>query len=351
MANKEYSSITAFLILDILKEHSDQEKSIHVNEIINILSHQYAIEREKKAILRIISEINDFYRKEENKEELIKNKSINRKKYYYLDKRQFTTTELRILIDSIAASKSITKSYTNNLIKKLYKLTSNNIQGKLRKQIFVDDRIKCYNEEIHDNIDKINNAINNKKKISFIYFDYNTKKQQIPRKNGRRYIENPISMILYNEFYYLIVYTTKYKNFTQYRIDRMKDIIIENENSDKSYLDLPEYKNGFNTIKYINKVFNMYSGEAEKVGILFHNDLLNVVIDRLGKNIIMYKYKYDDNYFKAIFDAEISDGFIGWLMQFGSKVVVLEPIALRERIIDEVDKISEIYKKDFEKYH
>ena len=39
---------------------------------------------------------------------------------------------------------------------------------------------------------------------------------------------------------------------------------------------------------YSNKIFQMFSGEWEMVELQFHHSLINVVIDRFGKEVFIY---------------------------------------------------------------
>ena len=106
-------------------------------------------------------------------------------------------------MDAMSYSKFINKKKTVELVDKLSKLNSIHIYKDLSSQVFVDDRSKSINEEIFINIDKINIDIRNKKKISFNYYDYDSKMNLVPRLNVdnevKRYTVTPIATILKNE--------------------------------------------------------------------------------------------------------------------------------------------------------
>lgn len=332
MSNKENSLIDLH-ILDILKKYSDEENILSMEKIINYLE-QRDIYRKRRAVIDVINQLIEYGYD-------ISTYNDN-KKGYYLIEREFDKHEVRILIDSIASSKSITKKKSMELAEKIYRLISLPNAHKLRKQIYLDDMIKCLNEQIFINIDSISTAIDNHKKIAFNYFDYNVLREQVSRKKGNKYAESPINIALNNGYYYLITYNSKHKDFTHYRIDRIKNIEILEEPIDDSYLKNKEYKNGFNVAKYMNKTFNMFSGEESKVELKIHNSLLNMVIDMFGLEANMYSL--DEEHFKLIFNANISEGLIMWIMQFGSKVEVLKPREIRDKIKTEVGILYDIYK-------
>lgn len=331
MGNKE-NALTALYVLDILKKYSDEDNIIPLSKIIEMLANM-GIYRQRRAIYDIINRLIDYGYE-------ISTYNMNKKGYYLMD-RKFDKHEIRILLDSIASSKSITKKKSRELANKIYSLTSEPNARKLKKQIHIEDTVKCINEQIYINIDNISTAIDMHKKISFIYFDYNVNKEQVPRKMGKKYIESPIDMILHNGFYYLITYNSKHKDFTHYRIDRIKNIGIQDEELDDSYLKIEEHKNGFNTARYVKKAFNMFSGKESKIEIRFHNDLLNMVIDKFGLDVNLYKL--DDEHFKVIIDGAISDGFVSWILQFGNKAKVLYPNKLKEKIKEEIKKLYVLY--------
>ena len=143
--------------------------------------------------------------------------------------RTFEESELRILIGDVLSSKCITKEKSKELIKKLESLTSKNIVDRLWSQIYIDGRIKCTNEEIYYNIDKINKAISENKKITFNYYTYNINKGWVACKEGKEYELSPYGLAWHEDFYYFIGLHENYPDFARYRVDRMQNINITKE--------------------------------------------------------------------------------------------------------------------------
>ena len=64
--------------------------------------------------------------------------------------------------------------------------------------------------------------------------------------------------------------------------------MTEIEVGDEERPDIEEL-NDFNVVECSKKVFRMFSGETERVELEFYNSLINVVIDRFGKDVQLSK--------------------------------------------------------------
>ena len=112
--------------------------------------------------------------------ETLRDKSVR----YYIAHRQFELPELKLLVDAVQSSRFITEKKSEELIAKLSALTSAAQAKELRRQVYVAGRAKAMNEAVYYSIDQIHTAVNDRKRISFRYFDYDAKKRRIYRKNG-----------------------------------------------------------------------------------------------------------------------------------------------------------------------
>lgn len=109
---------------------------------------------------------------------------------------------------------------------------------------------------------------------------------------------------------------------------------------DQARAKLPEGEH-FNVAEYSKKVFNMFGGEEEMVKIQFDNSLVNVVIDRYGKDITLEKV--DENSFSVRIKIAVSSTFFAWVFQFGDKVKILSPESV-------VDRFGEMLQKTMRQY-
>lgn len=314
-------------IMDILLKKTDEENFVTVNDIINELKNS-GISAERKSIYSDI-ELLKLYGLD-----IICEKGRCNK--YFIGSRDFELAELKLLVDSVESSKFITHKKSRLLIKKLEKLTSLNKAKELDRRVIVSDRVKTSNERIFYNVDTLHRAIYENKQVSFKYFDYDLNKKIKFRRNGDRYTLSPYALTWSDENYYLISYYERYKDISNFRVDRMMDIKLLEK--DRHFIE--DYDE-FNLADYSRKIFNMYIGELEMVELEFQNSLINVVIDKFGGDIIIRKNK--DGTFRIKVEIEISDTFLGWIFMFGNRVKIISPDSLKAKMKDLIEEVNSIY--------
>ena len=254
---------------------------------------------------------------------------------YYVASREFELPELKLLVDSVQSSKFITHKKSMELISKIEKLTSHENAKKLHRQVFVTNRVKTLNEQIYYNVDKIHDAIAANKQIRFKYFNLDVDKNKVYRKEGDFYQESPVSLTWDDENYYLITYKAKYENFAHYRVDKMEQIQLTED--DRVLTDKP-----FDLSAYSKKMFQMYGGEETDVSIEFENGLVGVVIDRFGMDVPILKS--DDSHFICRVKVAVSPQFLSWIVSFGDRAVILSPDSVREELCNLVESVKKNYK-------
>lgn len=106
--------------------------------------------------------------------------------------------------------------------------------------------------------------------------------------------------------YYLLCYSERHDNIITYRLDKMEDVKIMNEERGKCY----EYEK-FNTEEYRKQVFSMFGGESRRVTLLFSANILTDMFDRFGDDI--HIIKVDDETFSVDVTVQISKTFFAWV--------------------------------------
>lgn len=332
MGNTNSTKLKLLHLLDILEKDTDEDHPISMPELQRKLSER-GIDSERKSIYRDIKALEDFGIEISGYEQ-------NRQGYFLLS-RDFDLSELRFLMDAVLSSRCITIKKSKELIAKLEGLTSRHLAKQLSKNRDIDKRIKHSNEEFYYNIDKISRAISEDKKILFQYYEYNKAKEKILRRDGHIYKLSPYDLVWNEDFYYVIGIHDNHDNFTNYRIDRMHHIDIGD--STRRLLEDFQAKGIFyNTTDYMKRTFKMYGGELTNVELKFSNELINVVIDRFGKESNISEM--DNDHFKLTAEVNAGEGFLLWILQFGEKVQILYPEALRKRLVHKIDKMREQYK-------
>ncbi|KAB3536271.1 WYL domain-containing transcriptional regulator [Alkaliphilus pronyensis] len=316
-----------FYIMKILMEQTDEQHPITVNELIEELR-KYEISAERKSIYADIEMLMEFGL------DIICQKG--RANQYFIGVRDFELPELKLLVDAVQSSRFITYKKSEELIGKLEKLTSVHEAQELHRHVVISDQIKTMNESIYYNVNDINKAIQENKQIRFKYFDYNLDKQVEYRRNGEWYYASPYAFTWDDDNYYMIAFYERYEDISNFRVDRMTSIEVIDE--DRVFEGECQ---AFNVADYSKKIFRMFSGDTEKVKIQFDNSLINVVIDRFGKEVEIQKV--DQDAFVIEVDVVATNTFLSWLFMFGDKVKIVEPESLKEEMISTIMKITHIY--------
>ena len=332
MAKGSNQKLKLLYLLKMLEEKTDEENTMSINEMIAELD-RYGISAERKSIYDDLEALKHYGL------DIASRKSKTTE--YFVASRLFELPELKLLVDAVQCSKFVTHKKSDQLIKKIESLASRNQAMSLHRQVYVSNRVKTINESIYYNVDSLHSAIAENKQVTFKYFDYDIKKEKVYRKNGDRYTVSPYGLSWDDENYYLVTFSHKYKDFTHYRVDRMSDI----ERCDSARDPLPDNEQ-FNIADYSKKVFNMFGGEEVTVKLKFDNSLVNAVVDRFGKEIMIGKL--DEDSFSIWIKVAVSSTFFAWLSQFGSKVKVLSPDTVIDQYKGHLSEILNQYIPDEE---
>jgi predicted DNA-binding transcriptional regulator YafY len=77
----------------------------------------------------------------------------------------------------------------------------------------------------------------------------------------------------------------------------------------------------------------MFSGQEINVKLRFHRSLLNVVIDRFGKDTMLIPD--GDEHFNFTVRVAVSPMFLSWVIGFGTKAKILYP----QSVVEECKKL------------
>lgn len=327
MAKSSMQKLKLLYICTMLMERTDENHPMTVKDMINELA-KYNISAERKSIYDDIELLRDIYGLDIIQ---VRNRSVG----YYIGSRQFELAELKLLVDSVQSAKFMTSKKSLSLISKIEQLASHHDAQLLRRQVYVTNRVKAANENIYYNVDRIHDAIARNRRITFKYFEWTMDKTKKYRKDGELYTETPISLTWDDENYYLITYKQKYNSFTHYRVDKMENISITDD--ERIMPDVP-----FNPAEYSKKVFSMFGGEEEYVTVEFDSSLAGVVIDRFGMDVSMHRKS--DTHFTASLKVAVSNQFLSWVMSFGSKAKIVSPRSVVTKFVNLIDETKNVYK-------
>ena len=316
MAKSGNQKLKLLYLLKILTEQSDEEHCMSAQALIEALA-AYEIKAERKSIYDDIAQLIDFG----YDIVLVKAKTGGG---YYLAGRDFELAELKLLVETVQASRFLTVNKSRELISKIEKLASKAEAGQLQRQVYVANRIKTANESIYYVVDDIHRAIQNNRQISFQYLEWNLNRELVPRRDGKPYQVSPWALTCKDENYYLIAHDSEEDKIKHFRVDKMAKIRVMEE-SKREGAALFER---FDIADYANKTFGMYGGQEETVTLLFENHLIGVVMDRFGREAAVRIR--DEAHFSVRVRVAVSGQFFGWLTGLGEGAAIVAPAAVRE---------------------
>ena len=306
MPKSDNQKLKLLYIRDYLERNSDEQHPVGAQELIDMLAN-YGIACERKAIYSDIRVLQDFGI------DIINRRGKNGG--YYVGSRNFELPELKLLIDAVQSSRFLTEKKSRELIKKLCQQCNRFDESLMHRDVVIDRRVKSMNETIYYNVDAIQDAISKGVQITFRYFNWGIDGSRIYR--NKDYQASPYALCQDNENYYLLAHSARH-NVTQYRVDRMTDIVLTAEKR----VPCPELT-GARLVEHANRLFQMFSGQQASVKLRFHRELTNVVIDRFGHDVMLIPDGED--HFTFLVDVAVSPMFLSWIIGFGEKARILYP--------------------------
>ena len=301
-------------IMEFLRSESEASKPVSTSQIIGYLN-GLNISCERRTLYK------DMELLIESGANIVKTE-LGRENAYYIDEVSLSLAELKILIDAVQAANFITDNKTAELVEKLLAFSGIRRSEIVRDNIIFYNNHKHSNEGVFENIEQIELAIRQKKQISFYYFDLDEKGNRAYRKEKKRYITDPVALVFNEDNYYLVAYSQKYQGSTNYRIDRMDTVEVE-ETQICEEVHIRKRK----TESYTEQVFKMYNGQVETVTLEFPPNLLGVVYDKFGEKISIRHTDGGNLLIKVT--VQISPPFWGWIFQFGGRMKIVSPEGLK----------------------
>jgi len=326
MLQENNQKLKSLKLMEQLNMESDEQHPIKTHIICEHLA-KLGISCDRRTLSRDINVLNA------NGYEIM-SKMIGHEKAYYIEDRNFSIPELKILIDAIQAAKFITKNKTDELITKVAKLGGRYEAEILKGNMVCFNTHKHCNESIYYNVSTLEEALRVNKQASFYYFDIDENGEKVYRKEKRRYVVEPMALIYNEDYYYLMCYSTKYCGISNYRIDRMNHVEVENDSISKEAM-LKEN----DVAKYTDQVFKMYGGKMETVTIEFDCSLIGAIYDKFGEDTRMIKTS--ENTCVTTVEVQISPTFWGWLFQFAGKMKILSPYLIKDEYQKQASLIIE----------
>lgn len=247
--------------------------------------------------------------------------------YYNPSENEFTEEEIRLIIDSVYAVKSVSPEIKKAIKDKLLSVTNKYVAEWYNT---ADYSVKRKQDECYvsaGDLKKLSAAIKNKASILFDYYQTTPKKEKITR-----YLDHntfPQALYINDGYYYLIAYNPLKDAKRHYRVDRMKNVRFG-----ESFKGVP-YLEKFNRSEYDETSFGMYQGKMKELTFIAKQNLADQMYDKFN-DYRFIKCEGDDFIFTA--KAEISPIFYGWLCGYEGNLKILEPKGEAEKYCEYLKK-------------
>ncbi len=311
-------------LLFILKFLLDQTDENHYVTIADINEHlkEHQLDGDRETISDCISELKALGYKIE-----CIHSTQNR---YYIKQRDFSLPEVKLLVDAVQSSRFIPQANSKELVEKLAGLMGEYQGDILKRQLYVDSRFKTDNGDLIETVERIHQAIASNKKVVFRYFDFDPQKGKILKHDGYQYKLSPYVLVWNNDQYYLVGYFEKYEKITKFRLDRITEIEILEEERIPQPLD-------FSVSDFFEKEFSMLAGKHCKVELICENNLMSSMIDKFGTDF--QSEIVDEEHFKATVEVALSGTFYGWVFASKGAMKIVAP----EEVLLEFNDIMSLY--------
>ena len=337
-------------ILDILRKYSDAEHRLSQKDIVEILKNDYNMTADRKSIKRNLMDLIDFGY-EINFTEATRMIPVNggdtEESYvltdFYLE-RDFTDSELRLLIDSILFSRHIPKSQCKKLVEKLSALGGKYFKSRVRYIQTQSDRENA-NPQLFYTIDILDEAIAKKKKVHFHYLHFQTDGKRHKKRDTdgsvKEYTVSPFQIAASNGRYYLISHSDARDAVSHFRLDRITDIRLSDEKAKKPE-EVEELKNGLDLPKMLAEHVYMYAGKSVPVAFRAKKYILDDLMDWFG-NSIRFDAETEEN---VVCHVTVNENAMRrWALQYALHVTVLSPQSLADQLKTDLKTAMENYEK------
>lgn len=318
------------LILEILEVYSDEKHPLSQQEILRLLKTEYGVEQcDRRSVkANILSLIDMGY-------EI----SMEEGEGYYLISRKLEDEELRWLIDAVLFSKALPSGQAKNLIAKLEGFGNKYFESKVSHVYTTPDIPRTKNSMVMHNVNAINDAIDQKKKIAFRYNEYGTDFKL--HDKGKDYKANPYQMMAANGFYYLLSNMDKHDNIAYFRIDKMSKVQILDEKV-KPMNQVIGLEHGLDLPQHMAEHVYMFTGESINVKMKCSIYATDALADWFGKDIRVLEVNEKEG--AIIVQVKCNrNAMFYWALQYGPSVEILEPVELRQKVKEAIGEMAKKY--------
>ena len=328
MDTLEPKKLALLRVLQILWKESDADHPLHQGQIASLLEREYGIAVERKAIGRNLSLLQEAGFEIENNGG-----------GFYLNSRLFEDSELQLLIDGVLASRHISPLHSKELIGKICRLSNRYFPRHISNIHSVGEWNKTENKMLFYHIELVDEAIESGKMVEYDYNKYGVDKK-LHKSSFQRI--SPYQLILHNQRYYLMGYSSYWKHVVYHRMDRITNMVVSEQplvpiRTIEGYSDGINYRNLSTAMPY------MFAELPERTTLRTSEGMIDQLVDWFGKEVSVRKA--EDGLIEISLHAAPT-AMLYWALQYADAVEILAPENLRERIGKVLTHAATTYKKE-----
>lgn len=304
MAKQSNQKLKLLYLLKILFERTDEQSGLTIAQLSAELA-KYNISAARKSLYDDIEYLRVFG----------VDVKVKRDRYvrYYIAKREFSSVDLRYVVDALNSFEALSPSASFELTSKFVKLHG-------VKRVYSDNIAeppyktpKAVYEELNNNIELANVALSNQKKVSFKRFAWNSLKQRTFLDEGARLTVTPIRVVCEGKY---ILYAYDGKSIVCYDIDSLIDMKVSGENA--AHFD--EYRELLSDPRY--------DVEYENVRLECDNSFAGEVFLKFGLGVTVLASR--EECFEITVKVKLDAHFFAWLFENAKSVRIVSPERVRD---------------------
>ena len=236
---------------------------------------------------------------------------------YRMDRTILTSKDMQMILAGLRGLDSVSGSrYYSQLMEKIQTGSSEFING---RDSMLIDLSSWYKGSLAPKIEVIQNAIENRHTIQFMYY--------APSGESNRRVE-PYYLVFRWSSWYVWGWCLERKDYRLFKLNRMDCVVETDHGFLRREVPMPDLSN--------EKIFP----GGIKVKALFTPNMKWRLVEEFGPNCFT---ETGDG--RLLFSADYTDmeNLVTWLMTFGAKVEVLEPEEVRDIICRNAEEIIKIY--------
>lgn len=326
MAIESNKKLLLLYVLDVLKEYSDAEHQLTQADIIEKIDKRFGMQSERKAISRNIDFLIDFGYD-----------IVRGERGYYLLGREFDSSEITYLVDSVYSSKALPPNAVTEIVKKLAGFSSV-YERKAFKHLFKPMVSGGVNKQYFFNIDVLNTAIEKCHKVRFNYLSNRSENGKVIEVK-KNHLVSPYFMVNNNGKYYLVCNKDGKNTLSNYKIENIVDI-VETDEEAISIQHFVDDDKKFDENAYINDHIYMFGGAVVNGKIELLNDrAIGAIYEWFGKNTTIAS---EEGKMVAYIKAD-EQSIAYWALQYAELVKVLSPLSVVTKIKTLIETLKNNY--------